>query len=82
MSDLSERAYRAQWMLNVEVELWAALQAPDGRAVPHTLTPTEVANLWTMAEACGGWITSDPVSGLAFVPMDEWLLKVENSRQG
>lgn len=34
MSHLSERAYRAQWMLNVEVELWTALQAPDGRAVP------------------------------------------------
>ena len=82
MSQLSERAYRAQWMLNLEVELWLALHAPDGRTVPHNLTPTEVALLRSMGEACGGWIASDHVSGLVFVPMKEWLLRAGTGARG
>lgn len=54
MSQMSERAYRAQWMLNIEVELWRAMHAPGGGGAPHNLTPDDAAQLQTIAETCGG----------------------------
>ena len=75
-SHLSDRAYRAQWMQGIEVELWEAMHAPNGSRVSHSLTQNEAEQLRTMAETCGGWIAFDHVSGLAFVPMNEWLLRV------
>lgn len=82
MSELSERAYRAQWMLGIEMEIWKAMRAPDGGGVPHNLTPSEVAELRSLAETCGGWIAFDHVSGLAFVPMEDWLARVGTGRHG
>lgn len=69
-------------MVGIEVELWNTMHAPDGGGVPHNLTPSEVVQLRSLAETCGGWIAYDGVSGLPFGPMEEWLARVGTGARG
>ncbi|WP_431047076.1 hypothetical protein [Roseateles sp. L2-2] len=73
MSELSERAYFAGWMTDIEVELWRALHSPAHRGAPLHLSPDDVQKLDTLSRQCGGWIFFDDDLEETFAPMDEWI---------
>lgn len=77
MSDLSEEAYYAGWMLNLEYDLWQAVV--DGpRSYGHMIIDEKhIAKLKDLSNRCGGWIVfgepTDNVTEETFVPMQQWL---------
>jgi hypothetical protein len=72
MSEHSQAAYRAGWMLGIERELWEAMHAPGFGGVPLNLTAADVQRLTALSACCGGWIVNDGVSPMRFVPLAEW----------
>lgn len=72
MSELSEEAYYAGWMVGLEYALWEALL--DGRSAYGRLELTDDhrARLRELSDACGGWIVFDEHSEETWVPTSEW----------
>ncbi|ANH67998.1 hypothetical protein [Mitsuaria sp. 7] len=75
MSDLSERAYAAGWLADIEIELWRALHSPAYRGGRLRLSLEDVHALESLSTACGGWIFFDGELEETFVPMEEWIVK-------
>jgi hypothetical protein len=72
MSDISELAYAAAWMLNLEHSLWrAVVDGPYGFGQLQ-LEESHILKLCDLAAACGGWIRFDEKNGEVFVPMAQW----------
>jgi hypothetical protein len=73
MAALSEEAYSAGWMQDIEFELWQAVLEGPRRCGHFDLTNDHVAKLSTLAEQCGGSVRfSDEAMDEVFVPMPEW----------
>lgn len=72
MSQISEAAYCAEWMLNLEHALWRAVNDGPFRYGQLELTPAQVGQLRHLSAACAGWIRIDDTSGDTFVPLEEW----------
>ena len=72
MSELSEEAYYAGWMVELEYTLWEALL--DGRSEfgRLELTDEQRARLRQLSDACGGWIVFDEHADETWVPTPEW----------
>ena len=56
MSELSEQAYCAGWMLDLEFDLWRAVTEGPFRYGRLELTTEHVERLRSLSQACGGWI--------------------------
>ena len=72
MSELSEEAYCAGWMLGLEFALWEAvvdLRVDYGRLV---LTPEHKKRLQALSAACGGWIFFDNEREETWEPVADW----------
>jgi hypothetical protein len=72
MSELSEAAFHAGWMKDVEHGLWRAVhQGPYlyGRLM---LTEQHVFRLIELSAACGGWIHFHETKEESFVPAESW----------
>jgi hypothetical protein len=72
MSDLSEEAYCAGWMANLEYELWAAVTGGPtkyGRAVVDAFA---IDKLQRLSNQCGGWIVFDDEAGPRWLPLEDW----------
>lgn len=72
MSELSEQAYYAGWMLELEYELWQALTNGPRKYGRLQVTGSHIAQLLRLSNAAGGWISFDSVHGESFVKLDEW----------
>jgi hypothetical protein len=72
MSELSEEAYCAGWMHDLEYELWeATLSGPKeyGRLM---ISWAHIARLKLLSAAAGGWIIFDEVEAESLMAIDEW----------
>jgi hypothetical protein len=72
MSELSEEAYYAGWMVGLEYALWEALL--DGKSAWGMLELTDAhrTRLRQLSEACDGWIVFDERTEETWLPMSEW----------
>ncbi len=72
MSSVSEEAYCARWLVDLEFILWAELVDPGSGGFRGRLSDGERQGLKTLSEAAGGWVVYDKDKGNAFVTLDEW----------
>lgn len=72
MSELSEEAYYAGWIGNLERDLWTAVLHGPMRYGHLDLMHEHIQRLRSLAERCGGWIRFDDAEGEVFVPAEEW----------
>ena len=72
MSELSEEAYCAGWIGNLEHALWRAQVEGPFDYARLAITDVHVAKLRKLSERCGGWIVFDPVQEETLVPMEKW----------
>ena len=72
MSELSEEAYYAGWMVGLEWALWDALKDGHSEWGRLDLTGQQRTRLRQLSDACGGWIVYDQLAGETWVPMAEW----------
>ncbi len=81
MSDLSEEAYCAGWMLNLEYDLWQAVVEGQRGYGQMIIDENHIAKLKELSNRCGGWIyfgeTTDDATEETFVPMQQWLQMYE-----
>ena len=73
MSDISENAWRAGWMMGLEYELWQELTSATNSSVPPLATQEQLERLSQLSKACGGWITFDQEREELFVVLAEWV---------
>lgn len=72
MSDISELAYCAGWMLGLEFALWRAVQGGGKDYGMIVLDDGRLARLRTLSAQCGGWVQISEDGFERFVPADEW----------
>ena len=70
MSGLSQDAYCAGWMDDLEFDLWHAVVEGPLRYGCLDLTREYIQHLSTLSQACGGWIMWR--GGQEFVSLSEW----------
>jgi hypothetical protein len=73
MSELSEEAYYAGWMFELEYALWQAVL--DGRSEYGRLELTEEhrTRLQQLSDGCGGWIVYDERTEETWLALAEWV---------
>jgi hypothetical protein len=81
MSDLSEEAYCACWMADLEHALWCALEEGPYGYGRLTLLPRHMQRLRELSELCSGWIHFDD-NGESFVPLDRWRNRLYQRERG
>jgi len=72
MSELSEEAYCAGWMADLEYNLWEAvlgLRRAYGRT---TISHAKKERLRALCDACAGWIVFENGVGETWLPLDAW----------
>ena len=79
MSELSERAYSAGWMMGLEFALWRAVTDGPFKYGHLELTCEHARHLAALSENCGGWIFFHAEREEVFVPLNEWLCLVSSS---
>jgi hypothetical protein len=72
MSDLSEEAYCAGWMVGLEFALWQIVVGDRREYGRLIVTDAQVSNLRSLAEAVGGWIVFDDDREETWVSTAEW----------
>jgi hypothetical protein len=72
MSELSEEAYCAGWMVELEYALWEALV--DGRSEYGRLELSDAhrSRLRELSGGCDGWVVFYAVTEETWLPMAEW----------
>ncbi len=80
MSDISEEAYCAGWMQDLEHSLWRAVVEGPRRYGRMDLTEQDVAELRRLSAACAGWIAWDKEHGGTWFPIDAWLARYDPSK--
>ncbi len=72
MSDLSEKAYSAEWYLGLEYALWNAVVSGPCQFGRLFLDPGHIRRLRELSERCGGWIVFEDGDDETWVPLGEW----------
>jgi hypothetical protein len=72
MSAISERAYCAGWLGDLEFKLWAEIERTPGVYTGFKLSDVERAALRALSDAAQGWIVFNSEHGETFVPLDDW----------
>lgn len=73
MSELSERAWCAAWMQDLEYSLWTAMTKGPNRYGRLDLDNEHITKLKALSHACNGWIRFDSLSEETFVPISQWI---------
>jgi hypothetical protein len=81
MCELSEQAWHAGWMENLEYDLWAAVVNGPTRYGQMELSSPHLAKLRELSEACGGWIVFGEREE-EFVASSAWISQFSNRRAG
>jgi hypothetical protein len=73
MSELSEEAWHAGWMMDLEYALWDAVEHGPRSYGRLAIPEQHIAKLRELSLACGGWIrfTDDGLKE-EFVPLERW----------
>lgn len=72
MSELSENAYCAAWMMGLEYALWDAVRGGSDKYGRLRLDEAEVSRLHELSRQCAGWIVFDDARGETWLPLVEW----------
>jgi hypothetical protein len=72
MSDLSEEAYYAGWMRDLEYALWEAVLGVRRKYGRLELTEAHRMRLRELSDGCGGWIVFDDNTEETWLPRAEW----------
>lgn len=72
MSELSELAFAAGWMSNLEHALWRAAETGPFHYGRLALSSEQTAQLQRLSSLCGGWICFDDNFGETFVRLELW----------
>lgn len=73
MSELSEEAWYAGWMMDLEYALWDAVERGPRSYGRLEITEQHIAKLRNLSLACGGWVWfPDDAPEEEFVPLDTW----------
>jgi hypothetical protein len=80
MSELSEKAYCATWMEDLEYALWDAVLHGSKEYGRLQITSRHILKLKRLSDACGGWIIWDNGRKETFIPMEDWL-KIYSSKK-
>ena len=73
MSELSEQAFSAGWMDDLEYALWHAVTTGPFRYGQLNITPAHIEKLNSLSAACGGWVRFDEALEEVFVPTAQWI---------
>ncbi len=73
MSTLSEQAFGAGWMKDLEYALWNVLTSGPCQYGHLHITTTHIERLRTLSRACGGWIRFDDSAEETYVPIAQWI---------
>lgn len=76
MSSISEAAWCAGWMHDLEFDLWAAIQDDKKGYRRAIVDDSDIAKLKWLSNACGGSIVFHETSGRTFVPLLEWRTRI------
>jgi hypothetical protein len=78
MSDISEEAYCAGWMDQLEYDLWEAIHGGSRKYGRAMLTDEEVSRLRELSLRLGGWVWfNDDVGMEEFVELERWRVMYE-----
>lgn len=78
MSSVSERAWSAAWMQDLEYHLWAALCGGPRQYGRLHLTDAQIDAMRAYSDALGGWVWfNDEADREEFVPAQAWALRYE-----
>jgi len=72
MSELSEKAYNAGWMHNLEFELWEAMNNRKTKYGMLVITKQILETLIILSNKAGGWIIFDQKREEVFLNWKEW----------
>lgn len=72
MSELSEAAYFAGWMHDLEFELWDRIISGPSEYGRLSIWHEHIERLLQLANAANGWIICNDVKEQILVPFDEW----------
>jgi len=72
MSDLSERAYSAGWMQDLEFALWEALLGRRRDFGHLTFADKDLIALRALSNAAGGWIVFHETREQVWIPNSDW----------
>ena len=72
MSDLSEEAWAASWMQDLEFVLWRALLGGSRRFGRLELTDDHLRELRELSQLCQGWIVFADGTEESWVPLVDW----------
>ena len=75
MSYLSEEAYLAAWMKDLEFALWHAVVTGPQQHGRLPIEQTHIDELRRLSNACEGWVYFDDKTGETWMPLDEWQAK-------
>ncbi len=75
MSDVSEEAFYAGWMDELEFRLWEAVLGGPQKYGQIVLSEERLKRLRKMSDALGGWVWYNNDVGLEeFVTLERWLI--------
>jgi hypothetical protein len=72
MSDISERAYHAGWMMNLEYVLWGALVNGERQYGRYFITQADIDNLTRLAKQSNCWIYFDNNTEETAISFEQW----------
>lgn len=72
MSSISEAAFSAEWMENLEHVLWRAVLNGPLKYGHHEVNKEQIQKLNELSAACGGWIYFDESDEETFVGIGAW----------
>jgi hypothetical protein len=72
MSELSEEAYYAGWMIDLEYALWEAVIGVRRDYGRLELSEAHCTRLRELSDNCGGWIVFDHDTEETWMPLAKW----------
>jgi hypothetical protein len=72
MSDISEKAYHAQWIHNLEYVLWNALLNGERKYGHYVIKQAEIDSLVMLSKVADSWIYFDDEMEETALSIDEW----------
>jgi len=72
MSELSEEAYEATWMMHLEYALWYCVLNGPKKYGRLDITEEQINQLKKLSDLCGGWVVWDISRDPEFVNIDNW----------
>jgi hypothetical protein len=74
MSEISESAWAAGWMLDLEYNLWHIVQTGPRSYGSIYVTEFQIKELMSLSNITGGWIFFDNEKGEQPIKINEWII--------